>query len=135
MGKKLLIMFLVPAILYQNAFARKHFGAECCEEYCYSTDKDQEQIKHRSSNSAYQLVKGTDYADQYVVPSEYGHFSVQCNIFQGFISDCKPVRFWLLSRHGTRLPEREEVEAISELISVRIRTPSSLSFYYETNFL
>ncbi|CAD7082628.1 unnamed protein product [Hermetia illucens] len=101
MGKKLLFMFFVSVIFYQNAFAKKHFGNECCEEYCYSADEDQEQIKYLSCNTAYQLVKGNDYADQYMVPN------------------CKPVRFWLLSRHGARLLEREEIEALPELVSLR----------------
>ncbi|XP_037908832.1 multiple inositol polyphosphate phosphatase 1-like isoform X2 [Hermetia illucens] len=95
-----LAVFIV-VINYQNVFGKKHFGAACCEEYCYSTDKVQEHMKHRSSSTAYQLVKGIDYFDQSGIPN------------------CKPVRFWFLSRHGTRLPGKEEIEGIPGLVSLR----------------
>lgn len=64
-----LAVFIV-VINYQNVFGKKHFGAACCEEYCYSTDKVQEHMKHRSSSTAYQLVKGIDYFDQSGIPSK-----------------------------------------------------------------
>ncbi|XP_026480413.1 multiple inositol polyphosphate phosphatase 1-like [Ctenocephalides felis] len=73
--------------------------SQCCEESCYSTD-DQSQNTRFATKTAYELVKGVR-GDLYRVPH------------------CEPVQFWLLTRHGTRLPTAKEIGRMPHLESLR----------------
>lgn len=42
-----------------------------------------------------------------------GHFMIL------FVADCNPVKFWIVSRHGTRLPTAKAINYMRELTDVR----------------
>ncbi|XP_055621311.1 multiple inositol polyphosphate phosphatase 1 isoform X2 [Toxorhynchites rutilus septentrionalis] len=65
----------------------------CCESYCYSQDSDRTQSKHFATKTAYELIRATSNRE-HVVPN------------------CRPSKFWLLSRHGTRLPGKKDIESL-----------------------
>ena len=65
-------------------------------EYCYSTDTQREQYYRFNTKTAYQLIKGG--GEGVVAPS-----------------GCSPSKFWLLSRHGTRLPGTSKIEKLETL--------------------
>lgn len=67
----------------------------CCTEYCYSSDPVRTQNLHMNTKTAYQLVRGRQSAN---VPS-----------------GCTPSKFWLLARHGTRLPGTSTIEKMEGL--------------------
>lgn len=67
----------------------------CCTDYCYSTDVLRPQNIRMNTKTAYQLVRGGQSA----------------NIPAG----CTPSKFWLLSRHGTRLPSTSKIEKLEGL--------------------
>ncbi|XP_037908687.1 multiple inositol polyphosphate phosphatase 1-like [Hermetia illucens] len=91
------ILFFIS--YHYKVFAQRH--RTCCEEYCFVTDQEKLQTKHFSSKTAYEIVKGADYGKQYTVPY------------------CKPVKFWLLSRHGTRLPDEKTIDKLPDLQVLR----------------
>lgn len=70
-----------------------------CESYCYSLDKEHSQNVMYSSKTAYQFVK-----------SHNPNFD---------LPGCKPTKFWMLSRHGTRYPSErfigEDIPAIKKI--------------------
>lgn len=43
------------------------------------------------------------------------HLFVECSLNH---SDCKPIKIWLLIRHGTRLPTRNGLKRFSEMEKV-----------------
>ncbi|XP_037908515.1 multiple inositol polyphosphate phosphatase 1-like [Hermetia illucens] len=94
-----LITSLVALVLchqYIDALVLPRAGS-----YCYSSDNVRSQMKHFTSKTAYQVVKGTNFAQEVIVPH------------------CKPVKFWILSRHGTRLPEEDQIEILPDLEDIR----------------
>lgn len=88
---------------------------ECCQDYCYNSDDERPQSAHFASKTSYLVVKGPETGRQYLVPSEYLFIFLifcltnitywNCPHFALFISACNPVKIWIYSRHGTRLPE------------------------------
>lgn len=74
---------------------------QCCEDYCYDTDTEKPQSAHFGTKTAYQIIKGSDSQRQYVVPN------------------CNPVKIWILSRHGTRLPSVKDIKELKELSNLR----------------
>ncbi|XP_055915043.1 multiple inositol polyphosphate phosphatase 1-like [Eupeodes corollae] len=61
----------------------------CCEDYCLGKDNDyRQQSKKFTSNSVYQFVRGNDLDIGFQVPN------------------CTATKFWVTTRHGTRLPYR-----------------------------
>uniref|UniRef100_A0A1B0CIG3 Multiple inositol polyphosphate phosphatase 1 n=2 Tax=Lutzomyia longipalpis TaxID=7200 RepID=A0A1B0CIG3_LUTLO len=77
------------------------FVTQCCEEYCYGTDSDREQARHYATKSAYQIIKSGDSSRYYSIPN------------------CEPTKFWMLSRHGTRLPSAKDMQKLRGLIDLR----------------
>lgn len=115
------ILFFIS--YHYKVFAQRH--RTCCEEYCFVTDQEKLQTKHFSSKTAYEIVKGADYGKQYTVPCKNltlnlntSHYNLN-TLFP--ISDCKPVKFWLLSRHGTRLPDEKTIDKLPDLQVVIIK--------------
>uniref|UniRef100_A0A1B0D7V2 Multiple inositol polyphosphate phosphatase 1 n=1 Tax=Phlebotomus papatasi TaxID=29031 RepID=A0A1B0D7V2_PHLPP len=62
------------------------------QDYCFATDPIREQLRRFFSKTAYQFVKGNE----------------------DISSECLPERFWLLSRHGTRLTPSKDTKRLSE---------------------
>lgn len=75
--------------------AQRLISPRCCTEYCYSTDTVRPQNIHMNTKTAYQLVRGRQSAN---VPT-----------------GCTPSKFWLLARHGTRLPGTSTIEKMAGL--------------------
>uniref|UniRef100_A0AAG5D5Z0 Multiple inositol polyphosphate phosphatase 1 n=1 Tax=Anopheles atroparvus TaxID=41427 RepID=A0AAG5D5Z0_ANOAO len=63
----------------------------CCETYCYNDDDDRTQVRHFATKTMYEVIRPPDTDRQHIVPN------------------CVPVKFWLLSRHGTRLPGKGDI--------------------------
>ncbi|XP_059613076.1 multiple inositol polyphosphate phosphatase 1-like [Phlebotomus argentipes] len=76
-------------------------AAQCCEEYCYGTDSDRAQARHYATKTAYQIIRSGDASRYYSVPN------------------CEPRKFWMLSRHGTRLPSAKDMQKLRNLIDLR----------------
>ncbi|CAO1347101.1 unnamed protein product [Diamesa hyperborea] len=70
------------------------------DEYCYSNDPDKKQARYYSTKTAYEVARG----------SEKKYFTVP---------RCEPAKFWLLSRHGTRLPSANGMKNLQNLVDVR----------------
>lgn len=76
-------------------------GQECCEEYCYSSDRDKSQALRYATKTAYELAKHVPSNNDYYVPN------------------CEPKKIWLLSRHGTRYPSAKEMKYMADLQNLR----------------
>uniref|UniRef100_A0A2M4BLH7 Multiple inositol polyphosphate phosphatase 1 n=1 Tax=Anopheles marajoara TaxID=58244 RepID=A0A2M4BLH7_9DIPT len=63
----------------------------CCESYCYNNDLERKQVQHFATKTAYEVIRVPDTDKQHIVPN------------------CRPVKFWALNRHGTRLPSKGDV--------------------------
>uniref|UniRef100_A0A182TS74 Multiple inositol polyphosphate phosphatase 1 n=1 Tax=Anopheles melas TaxID=34690 RepID=A0A182TS74_9DIPT len=72
----------------------------CCESYCYNDDPERKQVKHFATKTMYELVRAPDTDRQHIVPN------------------CVPVKFWLLSRHGTRLPGKSEINELPKQLKL-----------------
>lgn len=70
----------------------------CCETYCYSQDSDRTQVKHFATKTAYEVIHGPSSSREHIVPN------------------CRPSKFWLLSRHGTRLPGKKAISALPQTL-------------------
>ncbi|XP_055532258.1 multiple inositol polyphosphate phosphatase 1-like [Wyeomyia smithii] len=73
--------------------------SRCCEQYCYSQDNDRTQSKHFATKTAYEVIRGSISSREHIVP------------------DCRASKFWLLSRHGTRLPGKKDIEFLSRTLN------------------
>lgn len=94
--KCLLLPAALVVLLYISTIdAQKFFGGRALSEYCYSTDTERPQYKRFNTKTAYQNARGGQ-------PVEYP-------------SGCTPTKFWLLSRHGTRLPSASKTEKLATL--------------------
>lgn len=92
---------IVPIIFYiivAVAQLTKAQNSRCCEEYCYSRDSDRSQSKRFATKTAYELIHGSSSSREHIVPN------------------CTPSKFWLLSRHGTRLPGRKDIELLPQTL-------------------
>lgn len=84
--------------------------AEVCwgqQEYCYSEDSDRVQARRYSTKTAYQIVHGIDRR--------------LLNV-----PNCEAKRFWMFSRHGTRLPGANSIEQLQKLVDVSFMTSERL---------
>lgn len=88
----LLLVFLLNTAKAQS---------DCCEDYCYSRDRDKPQATRYGTKTPYQVAKGASTNNNYYVPN------------------CEPQKIWLLSRHGTRLPTAKEIPRMIELQNLR----------------
>lgn len=68
-------------------------------DYCYSTDTVRPQTLLLNTKTAYQRIKSTD-------PIEHP-------------ANCTPTKFWLFSRHGTRLPSAGSILKLPKLIKIQ----------------
>uniref|UniRef100_U5EX79 Multiple inositol polyphosphate phosphatase 1 n=1 Tax=Corethrella appendiculata TaxID=1370023 RepID=U5EX79_9DIPT len=75
----------------------------CCEDYCYSTDSERSQTKNYATKTAYDIAKGSDSDSQR----------------SAIVPGCQPVKFWLLARHGTRLPGANDIDNLRRLTNLR----------------
>lgn len=97
MEKPLVILSIIflCILISGGAAAKKNFG-QCCIEYCYSEDALRPQDMRMNTKTAYQLVK------------ENGDIEIP--------KQCSPFKFWLLSRHGTRLPTPSHIPKLQKLL-------------------
>lgn len=75
--------------------ARSSFGSRADTDYCYSTDPSHPQYLHFNTKTPYQLAKGSENV---VIPT-----------------GCTPSKFWILNRHGTRLPTANKIVNLQAL--------------------
>lgn len=95
MKSAVVIIVLFVAFLAVAVDAKKFLGGRFVEEYCYSDDTERPQYLRMNTKTAYQLAKG---GERIVVPA-----------------GCIPTKFWLLNRHGTRLPNANKIEKYETL--------------------
>ncbi|XP_070500459.1 multiple inositol polyphosphate phosphatase 1-like [Chironomus tepperi] len=85
-----IVLFVLLKILYVTSQ----------REYCYSNDNDKKQTRQYATKTAYEVARG----------HERRYFNVP---------KCEAVKFWLLSRHGTRNPSGGSIEEMRKLVDVR----------------
>nr|XP_029723160.1 multiple inositol polyphosphate phosphatase 1-like [Aedes albopictus]XP_029723161.1 multiple inositol polyphosphate phosphatase 1-like [Aedes albopictus] len=71
----------------------------CCEDYCYSRDHDRSQAKRFATKTSYELIHGSSSSREHIVPN------------------CIPSKLWLLSRHGTRLPGKKDIQVLPQALN------------------
>lgn len=97
-----LIIWMVVLLMLKLVSGQRQ--AQCCADYCYTWDDDHVQAGHFGSKTSYSIAKGPETTRKYLVPN------------------CNPVKMWILSRHGTRLPDKatmkklKSLEEVSELL-------------------
>jgi hypothetical protein len=65
----LINLTIIFSLVYlTNLIEAQRSNSKCCEDYCFGTDDERKQIRHFSSNTAYQVVKGAQSDRQYNVP-------------------------------------------------------------------
>lgn len=74
-------------------------SSKCCEDYCYSLDADRTQSKHFATKTAYELIRGSSTSQEHVV------------------RHCRPSKFWMLARHGTRLPGKSDINSMPPILN------------------
>uniref|UniRef100_A0A6B2E6E2 Multiple inositol polyphosphate phosphatase 1 n=1 Tax=Phlebotomus kandelakii TaxID=1109342 RepID=A0A6B2E6E2_9DIPT len=94
-------IFGASFLLFLAIDSTTSFVTQCCEEYCYGTDSERVQARHYATKSAYQIIKSGDSSRYYNIPN------------------CEPKKFWMLSRHGTRLPSAKDMQKLRGLIDLR----------------
>ncbi|XP_055322266.1 multiple inositol polyphosphate phosphatase 1-like [Sitodiplosis mosellana] len=94
-----LILFICALLASKPINAQR--SGECCQEYCYDLDNERPQSAHFASKTSYLIVKGPETGRQYLVPN------------------CNPTKIWIFARHGTRLPEGERMQSLSQLEDLR----------------
>lgn len=104
------IIGMVALLMLQSVSSQRQ--AQCCADYCYDLDDERVQAAHFGSKTSYNIAKGPETARKYLVPN------------------CSPVKMWILSRHGTRLPEKYTMEKLKLLEDVSIYIYSSLCIKY-----
>lgn len=92
---------LVLALVCLTLIPHQISGQSCCEDYCYSTDRDKSQVLRYATKTAYEFAKGAQTNNDYYVPN------------------CEPKKLWLLSRHGTRYPSAKEIKYMADLQNLR----------------
>ncbi|XP_055842232.1 multiple inositol polyphosphate phosphatase 1-like [Episyrphus balteatus] len=93
---KVLWITVILALSQYEAYA----SSECCEEYCFGTDKSRPQTLRFTSKTAYTLAKGND-------------------IERNILPNCSPTKMWTLTRHGTRLPSAKTIGKAGHLEEMR----------------
>ncbi|KAL5276203.1 MINPP1 family protein [Megaselia abdita] len=89
---------LMPTVILVIFLARDVIGLD---EYCYATDVDKLQTLRYGTKTAYVVAKGVMEPKDYQVPN------------------CSPTKMWHMSRHGTRLPTKNNILKMSQLGDVR----------------
>ncbi|CAG9824646.1 unnamed protein product [Phaedon cochleariae] len=92
---EVLLLFLFTTLTTsQNNFNNQGVGDnrndDCCEDYCYGTDE--EPYLNFATKTAYDNLNHRRSESQHLIP------------------ECTAVQFWSLIRHGTRLPDVEEIK-------------------------
>lgn len=97
--KSLSLLLCVVLYLAASVKSEKFFGTRaddtCCEDYCYSADLLTPQHLRMNTKTPYQLAKGSE--------------DVKIPV------GCTPSKFWLLARHGTRLPTKSKIDKLPVL--------------------
>ncbi|XP_063698995.1 multiple inositol polyphosphate phosphatase 1-like [Culicoides brevitarsis] len=91
----LLLAFVCLLLPHQS------ISQQCCEDYCYSSDRDKTQVLRFATKTAYEFAKGAQTNNDYYVPN------------------CEPKKIWILSRHGTRYPSAKEMKQMEKLQNLR----------------
>src|SRR5690349_24313728 len=86
---KLFLFLVISIIVCANANISMHNPF-----YCYSKDPIRPQIGMFGTKSTYETSRGRS--------------------IDGNVSSCTPSKFWMLSRHGTRLPSATDLKEIFE---------------------
>lgn len=94
---QLVLLATLITVISSQRFSNYDPDGECCEDYCLTTDDDRRQVKQFSSKTSYEFVKEKQDEKYYSIPN------------------CEPVKFWMLSRHGTRLPSVNEIRKFRDL--------------------
>lgn len=84
-----LCLALFGATLLASVESRNLLAGHAVDTYCYTDDKLRPQYLHMNTKTAYQRAKG---GENIAVPA-----------------GCTPSKFWLLNRHGTRLPNAKKI--------------------------
>ncbi|EAT36389.1 AAEL011510-PA [Aedes aegypti] len=93
-------LFIFTIVMIVSAVQPFQFkSSRCCEDYCYSLDQDRSQSKHYGTKTAYEVIRGPESSQEHVVPN------------------CSPSKFWLLARHGTRLPGKKDIESLPPVLN------------------
>lgn len=101
--KSFLFLSLALLVVFGASFSvvngEKYFAKSaddtCCESYCYSSDVVTPQHLRMNTKTPYQLAKGSE--------------DVKIPV------GCTPSKFWLLARHGTRLPTASKITKLPVL--------------------
>ncbi|XP_058461709.1 multiple inositol polyphosphate phosphatase 1 [Malaya genurostris] len=88
------VAWLILCVVYLTKAQQR-----CCETYCYSQDSDRSQSKHFATKSAYEVIRAPISSREHIVPN------------------CIPSKLWQLSRHGTRLPGKKDIEFMSQALN------------------
>lgn len=97
---KILLGITLVFVLLQYASA-VNVEEPCCEEYCLGKDNVRLQSRRFTSKTAYQFVRGTDLDVGFKLPN------------------CTVKKFWMTSRHGTRLPYRDTITDAPRLEEIK----------------
>lgn len=92
------IIGMVVLLMVQSVISQRQ--AQCCADYCYALDAERVQAAHFGSKTSYEIAKGPETTRKYLVPN------------------CSPIKMWILSRHGTRLPQKNTMERLKSLENV-----------------
>lgn len=119
------ILFVILSVI--NVFGQ--------DDYCYANDGDKKQTKHYSTKTPYEVARGTD-KKYFTVPSmslltNFHHICILIIFMRNcaIVSECEPVKFWLLSRHGTRNPSAKAIKQLRDLTEVKFEL-SRFEFSY-----
>lgn len=94
---KLAVLLQLGLCVIVSCVAAQEYVPYPSTDYCYSEDVQRPQNVRMNTKTAYQLVKGGS-TDLVNVPP-----------------GCTPSKFWILSRHGTRLPTAKHIEKMKKL--------------------
>ncbi|GAB0089856.1 hypothetical protein DMENIID0001_044730 [Sergentomyia squamirostris] len=90
----MMMMYMGILLFLMTSHTRGYILQSPDTDYCLSKDPVREQFKHFATKTAYQFVRGNE------------------NIME----ECLPLKFWLLTRHGTRYPSAKDIAKISEIL-------------------
>lgn len=90
-----LLSLALLALCLASVYGQKYFGGRADSDYCYSSDLTRSQHVHFATKTAYQLAKGSE-----TVSIPVG---------------CTPSKFWIVNRHGTRLPTASNMPRMQNL--------------------
>ncbi|XP_062550122.1 multiple inositol polyphosphate phosphatase 1-like [Armigeres subalbatus] len=94
-----IIPIVLSVLLASQLVVQAAKSSFCCEDYCYSRDRHRSQSKHFATKTAYEVVRGSASSKDHIVPN------------------CTPTKFWLLSRHGTRLMGEKDIASLPQALN------------------